>query len=151
MQGGGFFKCLPDANGMPRADVVTMNKATNPRFCITLKRCSTRLPLLLGCAGMIFVAAGLWVAASDATETEKNSPDTGQKRSVGIVSGSATASKLPSTASKPDTRDAQSLAGRSFDEVQSALGKPSGKLQTAQGALWLYADWRVQFDHQSHV
>jgi thiol-disulfide isomerase/thioredoxin len=100
---------------------------------------------------MIFVAAGLCVAASDATETEKNSPDTGQNRSVGIVSGSATASKLPSTASKPDTRDAQSLAGLSIDEVQSALGKPSGKLQTAQGPLWLYAEWRVQFDHQSHV
>jgi thiol-disulfide isomerase/thioredoxin len=47
--------------------------------------------------------------------------------------------------------DAQSLAGRSSQEVEAALGKPSGKLQNAQGALWLYADWRVQFDQNSRV
>src|SRR6185503_1565575 len=45
----------------------------------------------------------------------------------------------------------QSLAGRSSNEVEAALGKPSGKLQNAQGALWLYAEWRVQFDQNSRV
>ena len=100
---------------------------------------------------MLILVAGRGVAGSDATETEKNSADSGRNRAVGILSPSATASKLSSTGSKPDTRDAQSLAGLSIDEVQSALGKPSGKLQTAQGPLWLYAEWRIQFDHQSHV
>ena len=100
---------------------------------------------------MLIFVAGRGVAGGDATETEKNSADSGQNRPVGILSPSATASKLASSGSKPDTRDAQSLAGRGTDEVEAALGKPSGKLQTAQGALWLYAEWRVQFDHDSHV
>ena len=100
---------------------------------------------------MFIFVAGRGVAGGDATETEKNSADSGHDRAVGILSGSATASKLSSIDSKQDMWDAQSLAGRSFDEVQSALGKPNGKLQTAQGALWLYAEWRVQFDHESHV
>src|SRR6266478_8687784 len=129
----------------------TTYKKTNPRFCITLKRRFTRLPLLLSCAGMLIYVAGRGVAGSETTPTEKNSADSGQNRPVGILSGAATASKQASTDSKPDTRDAQSLAGRGTDEVQAALGKPSGKLQTAQGALWLYAEWRVQFDHDSHV
>ena len=128
-----------------------MNKKTNPRFCITLKRCATRLPLLLSCVGMFILLAGFCVAGSDATETEQSSSDSGRNRSVGIPDPSATGSKPSSTDSKPGTRDAQSLAGRSTDEVEAALGKPSGKLQTSQGALWLYAEWRIQFDHHSHV
>ena len=97
---------------------------------------------------MYILVAGRGVAGGDATEREKNSSDSGP---VGILSPSATASKPSSTDSKPDTRDAQSLAGRSTDEVEAALGKPGGRLQNAHGALWLYADWRVQFDHDSHV
>jgi thiol-disulfide isomerase/thioredoxin len=100
---------------------------------------------------MVFLAARFSVAASDAAETEKSSSDSGPNPPVGIVSPSATASKLSSTDSKPDTRDAQSLSGRGTDEVEAALGKPGGKLQTSQGALWLYAEWRVQFDRDNHV
>ena len=100
---------------------------------------------------MFILLAGFCVAGSDATETEKNSSDSGRNRPVGIPAPSATASKPSSTDSKRGTRDAQSLAGRSTDEVEAALGKPSGKLQTSQGVLWLYAEWRVQFDRDSHV
>ena len=97
---------------------------------------------------MYILVAGRGVAGSDTTEREENSSDSGP---VGILSPSATASKPSSTDSKPGTRDAQSLAGRGTDEVEAALGKPSGKLQTSQGALWLYPEWRVQFDHDSQV
>ena len=131
--------------------LVIMNKIMNPRFCIPLKRSSTRLPLLVGCAGMCLLLAGRAVAEGDAAGTEKNPSDALQERSVGISLSSVTASKPSSTDSKQGTRDPQSLAGRSTDEVEAALGKPSGKLQNAQGALWLYADWRVQFDQDSHV
>src|SRR5438034_5500277 len=131
--------------------LLTMNKRKNSRFRIALKRCSARLPLLLSCAGIFIFVTGRGVAASDATETEKDPSDSGQERPVGIQSPSAIASKPSSTDSKRGARDAQSLAGRSTDEVEAALGKPSGKLQNAQGALWLYSEWRVQFDHDSHV
>ena len=128
-----------------------MNKKAYSRFGITLKRCATRLPLLLNCLGMFILLARFCVAGSDATETEKNSSDSDRNRSVGIPAPSATGSKPSSADSKRGTRDAQSLAGRSTDEVEAALGKPSGKLQTSQGALWLYAEWRIQFDRDSHV
>ncbi len=128
-----------------------MNKKSNPRFCITLKRCARRFPLLLSCAGLFIFLAAFCVAESDATATEKNSSDSDRNRPLGIPAPSATASKPSSTDSKPGTRDAQGLAGRSTEEVEAALGKPSGRLQNAHGALWLYADWRVQFDHDSHV
>jgi thioredoxin 1 len=100
---------------------------------------------------MFILVAGRGIAGSDATETDKNSFDLVQNRSVGILAPSATASKPSSADSKRGTPDAQSLAGRPADEVEAALGKPSGKLQTAQGALWLYAECRVQFDLDSHV
>ena len=100
---------------------------------------------------MFFLLARFCAAGSDATETEKNSSDSDRNRTLGILAPSSTASKPSSTDSKRGARDAQSLAGRSTDEVEAALGKPSGKLQNAQGALWLYSEWRVQFDHDSHV
>ena len=130
---------------------VTMNKTTNTRFCIKLKGNSARLLLLLTCAGIFIFMAGRSVAGSDATETDKNSRGPVQNRSVEIPSQSVTASKPSGTDSERGTPDAQSLAGRSTDEVEAALGKPSGKLQNTQGALWLYADWRVQFDQNSRV
>src|SRR2546425_120939 len=133
------------------AFMATINKRTNPRFCVTLKRCSARFLRLLCCAGMLIFVAGRSVAGSDTTGTEKNPSDSGQDRPVGILAPSATASKPSSTDSKRGTRDAQNLAGRSTDEVEAALGKPSGKLQTAQGALWLYAEWRGPFDPHSPV
>jgi thiol-disulfide isomerase/thioredoxin len=95
--------------------------------------------------------AGGGGAASDATEADKNSVDPVPNQSVGTTSSSAIVSKASSTDSKLGTPDSQSLAGRSTGEVEAALGKPSGKLQNTQGALWLYAEWRVQFDQNGHV
>jgi len=133
------------------AFLVSMNKTTNRRFRITLKGTSVRLPLLLACAGIFIFVAGRAVAWSDATETEKNPSDSNQTRPGAVAPPSATASKTSSTGSKRGTPDAQNLSGRSTAEVEAALGKPSGKLQNGQGALWLYADWRVQFDQNSKV
>lgn len=52
---------------------------------------------------------------------------------------------------KPAKPDATLLVGKSADEVQTALGKPMGKLQTAAGTLWLYPDWKIQFDQKNQV
>ena len=52
---------------------------------------------------------------------------------------------------KPSKPDASALVGRGVADVQSALGKPMGKLQTALGALWLYPDWKIQFDRNDRV
>ena len=131
--------------------MVTMNKETNPQFCGTLKRSSARLPLLLACVGIFAAVTGRGVAESDVPGTEKNTSDSVKNQPDGISSSSATASKPSTIDSKRGTPDAQSLKGHSADEVEAALGKPGGKLQNAQGALWLYAEWRVQFDHDSHV
>jgi thiol-disulfide isomerase/thioredoxin len=49
----------------------------------------------------------------------------------------------PAASAKPD---ATTLVGRPAAEVQALLGKPMGRLQTAAGPLWLYPDWKVQFD-----
>jgi thioredoxin 1 len=100
---------------------------------------------------MVILLNGRGLAGSDATGTEKHSLDSVQSRSVGIPSASANASKPSGTISKQGTPGAQSLAGRSSNEVETALGKPNGKLQNAQGALWLYAECTVQFDHDGHV
>jgi len=133
------------------AFLVTMDKTMNTRFCIRLQGNSARLPLLLTCAGIFIFVAGRSAAVSDTPDTNKNPLDPVQNRSVEIPSHSTTASKPSGTDSKRGTPDAQILAGRSTDEVEAALGKPSGKLQNTQGALWLYAEWRVQFDQDSHV
>jgi thiol-disulfide isomerase/thioredoxin len=100
---------------------------------------------------MFILVTGRGLAEGDATGAEKHSFDSVQTRSVGISSASANASKSSGTIPKQGTPDTQSLAGRSGDEVETALGKPNGKLQNAQGALWLYAEWRVLFDHDGHV
>lgn len=62
-----------------------------------------------------------------------------------------TASNPSTSGSKAATPDASNLNGRSAAEVEAALGKPQGKLQTAQGALWFYAEWKVQFDKKGQV
>ena len=125
-----------------------MNEITRPQFRITLDLCFTRLALLLGCAGMFILVESRGLAQNAVTGPEKSSSATGKNPAVAIPTPSATASKLTSADSKLDVTG---LAGRSTDEVEAALGKPSGKLQNAQGALWLYAQWRVQFDHDNHV
>lgn len=62
-----------------------------------------------------------------------------------------TASNPSNSDSKPATLSATNLTGRGVAEVEAALGKPQGKLQTAQGALWLYSQWKVQFDRKGLV
>lgn len=64
--------------------------------------------------------------------------------SSSVLKSSSTELKRPSVS--PD-----SLAGQGPAEVEAALGKPSGKLQTGQGATWLYPEWRVQFDQSGRV
>ncbi len=123
------------------AFLVIMKKIASSRFCTTSKRNPARLPLFLSCAGILILLAGRGLAGNDTTGTEKNPSD----------STFATASKLSGTDSKRGMQDPQNLAGRSTDEVEAALGKPGGKLQNAQGALWLYSEWRVQFDRDNHV
>jgi thioredoxin 1 len=47
--------------------------------------------------------------------------------------------------------DATTLVGHGAADVQAALGKPMGRLQTASGPLWLYPDWKIQFDAAERV
>ena len=94
---------------------------------------------------MFMLLIGRSVAGNELTQPKKQQADSSQ---VQVLSAASKPSNADSNRGTPDVQD---LAGRSPDEVESALGKPSGKLQNAQGALWLYAEWRVQFDHKSHV
>ena len=43
------------------------------------------------------------------------------------------------------------LADKSFTEVRSVLGQPLGRLRTQSGSVWLYAEWRVEFDAEGRV
>jgi thioredoxin 1 len=43
------------------------------------------------------------------------------------------------------------LAGRDTAEVAAILGSPTCKLQTTKGAVWLYPEWRIQFDPGGRV
>jgi len=114
------------------------------------KPSAARVPLLLLSAGMI-IAAGARSASAAEIQAAATSADSSPAPAAVDRSESDTASKPSSSDSKSDARDAQSLAGRGSEEVEAALGKPTGKLQTAQGALWLYADWRIQFDQQGRA
>ena len=90
---------------------------------------------------------GTFARAAEIQVAAKSS-DSGQNPGSVSVSRSISASKPASADSKADAR---TLIALSSEEVEAALGKPTGKLQTADGALWLYADWRVQFDHRGRV
>ena len=114
------------------------------------KPSAARIPVLLLSAGMI-IAAGARSASAAEIQAAATSADSSPAPAAVDRSESDTASKPSKSDSKSDARDSQSLAGRSGEEVEAALGKPTGKLQTAQGALWLYADWRIQFDQQGHA
>src|SRR6185503_6431642 len=100
-----------------------MSEKTIPRFCITLIRCSTRLPLLLGWVGTFMLLIGRVVAESESTQA-KNQPS--ESSQVQVLSA---ASKSSNTDSKRGAPDVQCLTGLSPDEVEAALGKPGGKLQ----------------------
>src|SRR5262245_15971420 len=127
-----------------------MNKNAHSQFCIRLKRSLAPWPLLVSCAGVCMLLAGRGIAGNDTTRTETLPSSSPQARSAESPSSNRIASKPSDNTPKQGTQDLQRLAGRPADEVEAALGKPSGKLQTAQGALWLYSHCRVQFDHDSH-
>ena len=114
------------------------------------KPSAARVPVLLLSAGMI-IAAGARSTSAAEIQAAATSADSSPAPAAVDRSESDTASKPSSSDSKSDARDAQSLAGRGSEEVEAALGNPTGKLQTAQGALWLYADWRIQFDQQGRA
>ncbi len=131
--------------------LVRMNnkaKCSNSQSGHALKPRSARWLLLLAWVGM-FVSAVVCGAAE--TDNKPSHPESGFNPLAGNPSSSAGVLKPSSNDSKPTAPDAQTLAGRSAAEVEAALGKPAGKLQTAQGALWLYPEWRVQFDQKSQV
>jgi thioredoxin 1 len=109
--------------------------------------CKQRLSLLICAATLGLALDGL----AGANESERISAAVGQNPADGSAPPSVTASKTSTADSKSSTADARRLAGHGADDVEAALGKPSGKMQTAQGPLWLYAEWRVQFDQQGRV
>src|SRR5438045_4665875 len=118
------------------------------RLGIASRICSSTVAVLLSAAGMfIGLPDGSFARAAE-IEVAAKSPDPVQTRAGVSPSRSGSASKPASADSKADAR---SLTGRSTEEVEATLGKPTGKLQTADGALWLYADWRVQFDHSGRA
>jgi thioredoxin 1 len=43
------------------------------------------------------------------------------------------------------------LMGASGDEVKALLGQPQGRLHAQGGVVWLYPEWRVQFDAREQV
>lgn len=70
----------------------------------------------------------------------------------GLALSAALAMAVSLTAAEPAAKpDATTLVGRAAADVQALLGKPMGKLQTAAGPLWLYPDWKVQFDPTEKV
>ena len=97
----------------------------------------------------IFVGTACGIAAGSPTQTAEKSSDPGPNPAAANSVPSASVPKPSRTVSKP--ADVQSLTGRDRVEVEVALGKPTGKLQSPEGALWLYAEWRVQFDQQGKV
>ena len=129
-------------------------KLSEKRFHLKLTQRS--LPLLAAWVGMfrMFILLALSGVARSSESQTANKPlaaDAGQNSPAEDRAHSAAASKPSSTDSGTATADAQSLAGRGTADVEATLGKPTGKLLTAQGALWLYAEWRVQFDKQGRV
>ena len=122
-------------------------------FHVALTPPSARRPLLTACAAM-FIAVAILSAAGNGESQAANqtrATDSSQNPPAADLAPSGAASKTSRTDSKPASPNAQSLVGRGADEVDGTLGNPTGKLQTVQGALWLYADWRIQFDKTGHV
>ncbi len=130
-----------------------MNNNANSRFRLALKQYLSRLPVLFLCAVMPVPWAAGSDVGGDETQGGKLSAESGPNHSTtaGNPSLFVTVSKPSISDSKPAAPAAPDLAGCGAGEVEAALGKPSGKLQTAQGALWLYAKWRVQFDHNGRA
>src|SRR5438477_6193208 len=142
------------ANPLLLASMNNQTKLSEKRFHLKLTQRS--LPLLAAWVGMfrMFILLALSGVARSSESQTANKPlaaDAGQNSPAEDRAHSAAASKPSSTDSGTATADAQSLAGHGTGDVEATLGKPTGKLLTAQGALWLYAEWRVQFDKQGRV
>jgi len=123
------------------------------RFPVTLKHgfAGASLPLLCA-AVLISIALGAVALGAESQSAPDPSPShSGQNPPAADLSAATFASKTSGTDSKPATPAASSLVGRGPGDVEATLGKPVGKLQTAQGALWLYSEWKVQFDSNAHV
>lgn len=128
-----------------------MNKNTNLFERALSTRFSAQSPLLLICLGVFISLPARGAGANGEPDSQKSSSPASLSPQGEIPVPSASAPKPSSADSKPVKTDAASLVGKAAGEVESTLGKPTGRLQTAQGALWLYADWRIQFDHQNLV
>src|SRR5206468_4294414 len=110
---------------------------------VAIKNCSGRLVLPLTCAAT-FLAVKNCGFADNTTATDAGKSVDSSRISSPIASA-ATASNPSRVGSKPATPEVPNLTGRTTEEVEATLGKPTGKLRSAQGVLWLYAEWRVQF------
>lgn len=128
-----------------------MNKNTNLFERALSMRFPAQSPLLLICLGVFISLPARGAGANGEPDSQKSSSPASLSPQGEIPAPSASAPKPSSADSKPVKADAASLVGKGAGEVESTLGKPTGRLQTAQGALWLYADWRIQFDHQNLV
>lgn len=63
----------------------------------------------------------------------------------------AIALALVLSAVKSFAADARTLVGKNEAATLELLGKPMGRMATTNGPLWIYPDWRVQFDKSGKV
>lgn len=105
-----------------------------------------RRPACAPCAAMFLGA--MMFGAIHAAGSDADPKPAGPGAATPAVSSSAAEAPKPAKTAKADL---DHLTGRGAADVEAALGKPTGKLQTPAGALWLYAGWRVQFDKQDRV
>jgi thioredoxin 1 len=103
-----------------------------------------RNPVHSGAASVLFCALAGTGFGGEPGANKVTPPD-------GNVAVAPAVLKSSSTELKQQPVSPENLMGKEEAEVESALGKPSGKLQSNQGATWLYSDWRVQFDQAGKV
>jgi thioredoxin 1 len=127
-----------------------MNQKANLLVGIRSNQPFTKLSMLVIGTGM-FISIALGGLNESGGSSLSTKPESYPNSPAGNPAPTATALKSPSANPKPASPDAQNLTGRSDREVEAALGKPTGKLQKARGALWLYAGWRIQLDQQGRV
>ena len=94
---------------------------------------------LLNCsATFVAIAVSAAVANSESATGSKQSSSNPTGSSAGESPATSVSVLNPATnGEKSGKVDPQNLVGHASPEVESALGKPTGKLQTVQGALWL--------------
>src|ERR1044071_3390364 len=111
-----------------------------------------RLPFVSVCGGMLLCVGALVPARAGGLDAGDQSANAGPEQAAPEEAASAVlVSGQAGAPSKGAIADAEGLRGRDAKEVESVLGKPAGKLQTGQGVLWLYSEWRVQFDKHDQV